>query len=49
MLQNIEALGIIYLGGLLLVPIMFAAKYRQYHGHWPDSEAMAVRIIKLIP
>jgi hypothetical protein len=36
MLQDIEALGIIYLGMLVLVPVMFAGKYRRYHGHWPD-------------
>jgi hypothetical protein len=36
MLQNIEALGVIFLGMLLLLPVMFAGNYRKYHGHWPD-------------
>lgn len=36
MLQNIEALSLIYLGMLVLVPVMFAAKYRRYHSRWPD-------------
>jgi hypothetical protein len=33
MLQNIEALGIIYLGMLVVLPVMFAGNYRKYHGH----------------
>ena len=36
MLQNVEALGLIYFGMLVLLPVMFAAKYRSYHSHWPD-------------
>ena len=53
MLQNVEALGLIYLGMLVLVPVMFAAKYCNYHSHWPDRNrwfffiklAMALEVI----
>jgi hypothetical protein len=38
MLQNIEALGIIYLDMLVLVPMMFASNFRRYHGDWPDRK-----------
>jgi hypothetical protein len=38
MLQNIEAFGVIFLGMLLLLPVLFAGNYRKYHGHWPDRK-----------
>jgi preprotein translocase subunit Sss1 len=38
MLQNVEALGIIFLGMLIVVPVMFAGNYRRYHGHWPNRD-----------
>ena len=38
MLQNVVALGIIFLGMLIVVPVMFAGNYRRYHGHWPNRD-----------
>jgi hypothetical protein len=38
MLQTIEVLGPIYLGMLLLLPVLFAGQYRKYHGRWPERK-----------